>query len=375
LTGGLAIHDSNDLNKGIGRALDDQKGYYLIGYRPDESTFDPKTGRRSFHHLTVKVKRPGLHARFRSGFYGISDREESVPARHAPEDQLFTALASPFGADGVHLRLTSLYGDDRSAGSYMYSMILIDGHDLSFKDEPDGSHSASIDVVALTLSDDGSAINRIVRTHTIRAAGDTYQNILQNGLLYSINVPVKKPGAYQLRIAVRDAASKRVGSASQFIEIPDLSKGHLTLSGIVMSGTDPAKAAKSSANTAGDPAQGVNDTSDPQAGPAARRLHRGMELHYNYNIYNAQIDGATHLPKLQTQIRLFQEGRQIYAGKLTPFEVDRQADGNRFRAGGRIKLSANASPGEYVLQVIVTDALAKEKHRTATQWINFEIVN
>ena len=32
------------------------------------------------------------------------------------------------------------------------------------------------------------------------------------------------------------------------------------------------------------------------------------------------------------------------------------------------------TPGEYVLQIIVTDALAKEKHRTATQWMDFEIV-
>ena len=31
-------------------------------------------------------------------------------------------------------------------------------------------------------------------------------------------------------------------------------------------------------------------------------------------------------------------------------------------------------PGEYVLQVIVTDQLAPEKRRTATQWIDFEIV-
>ena len=31
-------------------------------------------------------------------------------------------------------------------------------------------------------------------------------------------------------------------------------------------------------------------------------------------------------------------------------------------------------PGEYVLQVVVTDKLAKEKHRTASQWIDFEVI-
>jgi hypothetical protein len=32
------------------------------------------------------------------------------------------------------------------------------------------------------------------------------------------------------------------------------------------------------------------------------------------------------------------------------------------------------APGEYVFQIIVTDALAKEKHRVASQWLGFEIV-
>jgi len=40
------------LSGGIRRVLEDQKGFYLIGYRPDEMTFDKRTGRRTFHKLT-----------------------------------------------------------------------------------------------------------------------------------------------------------------------------------------------------------------------------------------------------------------------------------------------------------------------------------
>lgn len=42
---------------------------------------------------------------------------------------------------------------------------------------------------------------------------------------------VKKPGAYQLRVALRDVASGRIGSAWQFVEVPDMSQGRLALSG------------------------------------------------------------------------------------------------------------------------------------------------
>ncbi|HEV8590150.1 MAG TPA: VWA domain-containing protein, partial [Pyrinomonadaceae bacterium] len=67
-TGGIPIRNTNDLSGGIRRVLADQKAYYLIGYRPDQSTFDLRTGRRKFHHLTVKIKRPGkFNVRMRHG--------------------------------------------------------------------------------------------------------------------------------------------------------------------------------------------------------------------------------------------------------------------------------------------------------------------
>jgi hypothetical protein len=47
----------------------------------------------------------------------------------------------------------------------------------------------------------------------------------------------------------------------------------------------------------------------------------------------------------------------------------------RLGAGGRLRLGPDLTPGSYVLQVVVEDAKAKEKYRTATQWTDFEIVN
>ena len=41
-------------------------------------------------------------------------------------------------------------------------------------------------------------------------------------------------------------------------------------------------------------------------------------------------------------------------------------------AAARVRQSL-ITPGDYVLQVIVTDKLAKEKHRGATQAMDFEI--
>lgn len=366
LTGGFPIQNENDLNQGLQRVLDDQSGYYLIGYRPDDSTFDPRTGRPNFHKITVKVKRQGLKVRSRSGFFGVSDDE--ARKRTDPSD-LAVALASPFGASEIRMRLTSLFGNDDRTGSLMSSVLFIDGHDLTFKEEPDGWREAEVEVAAYTFGAFGEVVDSVSRTHKIRARGDLYESMLRDGLLYTVNVPIKKAGAYQLRIAVRDSASRRVSTASQFIEVPDLAKGRLALSGVFLSGLDPAKG-KQSADGKVD-AEG-DDAGDPQASPAIRRFRGGMEMHYAYYIYNAKLDVKGH-PQLTTQVRLFHNGQLAYEGKLTPYDAGQEPDLKRLRTGGQIKLSAKAAPGEYFLQVIITDAL-RQKQNTATQWIDFEIV-
>ena len=387
-TGGIAIRNSNDLGAGLRRVLDDQKGYYLIGYRPDESTFDPKTGRRRFHKISIKVKRTGLRVRSRTGFYGISD-EETAPQRRTPAQQMIAALTSPFAESGIHLRLTSLYANDPKGGSFMRSLLHVEARDLTFTDEPDGWHKGVFDILAVTFGDNGMVVDEVNRTHTIRMRGETYKRVLENGFVYYLTVPVKKPGAYQLRAALRDTASERVGSASQFIEVPDINKNRLTLSGIVVSGinppakpkadekdssTAPPQPSQPSANAAAQTRAEGEEVSDPQSSPAVRRFHSGMLMQYNYVIYNAQPEKATGRPQLQTQVRLFRDGKQLFTGRVQPFNPANQTDLKRLVAGGALQLGTDIMPGEYILQVLVTDPLAKEKYRVATQWIDFEVV-
>jgi VWFA-related protein len=79
-TGGLTVLNRNDLVGGLGEILNDQRGYYLIGYEPSAATFDKDSGKPRFHKVKVGVSRPGLKVRSRAGFYGISDAEVAKKA-------------------------------------------------------------------------------------------------------------------------------------------------------------------------------------------------------------------------------------------------------------------------------------------------------
>ncbi len=46
----------------------------------------------------------------------------------------------------------------------------------------------------------------------------------------------------------------------------------------------------------------------------------------------------------------------------------------RLSAAARFQLDPKLPPGDYFLQVVVTDKLAKENSRTASGWMDFEIL-
>lgn len=71
-TGGFAVINTSNLRGGLARILNDQRGYYLIGYQPDHDTF---SGTQSeYHKVKVKVRRKGLRVRSPQGFYAIPTR-------------------------------------------------------------------------------------------------------------------------------------------------------------------------------------------------------------------------------------------------------------------------------------------------------------
>ena len=111
---------------------------------------------------------------------------------------------------------------------------------------------------------------------------------------------------------------------------------------------------------------------DPQSSPAVRQFKRGEVLQYGYVIYNAQVERATNKPHLLTQLKLFRDGQEVYAGKIVTLEPGYNPDLTRIKIGGALQLG-DLPPGDYYLQVIVTDPLAQAKYGTASQWIDFEI--
>jgi VWFA-related protein len=372
-TGGFAILNNNDLGGGVRKILDDQS-YYLIAYEPDADTFDAKT--RRFNKLEIKVKNKDLKVRYRSGFFNIAERDvPKTTTNQTPLQQIQNALVSPFGVNDISLRLNALFGNDAAQGSFMRPLLHIRAQDLKFTDEADGTKKAVFDILAVTFGDNGVAIDQVAKSYTLTAKDEGYKRILRDGFVYHFTLPIKKPGAYQFRVAIRDAQAGKVGSASQFIEVPNLKKERLTISGIVLENMNEAQWKLFSSGTPEINANQLKapiEKPNPMTDTSLRRFKRGTILRYGFEIYNAKLDAAKK-PNLTAQIRVFRDGKLILDGKQAPIEITGQTDLERLKSGGAINLSNTMGTGDYILQIIITDNLAKEKRKISTQFVQFEV--
>ncbi len=372
-TGGRTFFNSNDINQGLDKALEDQKSYYLIGYQPDTETFDAKT--RRFNKLQVKVSRNDTNVRYRSGFFGVTDDQIKKPTNQTAAQQIYTALTSPFAVNGIALRLNTLFGNDKQQGSFVRSLLHVNAKDLKFTDEADGSKKLVFDVLAVSFGENGTVVDQIGKTYTMNVKGDGYQKLINDGFVYYFTFPVKKPGAYQYRVAIRDNSSQKIGSANQFIEIPNLKKSGLRISGIALENLTVAQWQKLAENASGQintPNNSVSNTSDAMNDTALRKFKHGTILRYGFEVYNAKLDAAQK-PNLNTQIRMFRDGKIVFEGKNQPFELLEQTDLQRIKSAGALSLGSEMQTGDYVLQLVITDNLAKEKRQIATQFVEFEV--
>ena len=376
-TGGFAVFNNNDLNAGIQKALKDQQSYYLLGFDPKDVKFDQK-----YHSLKLKVSRPGLNVRTRAGFLGRADQPKTERPK-TPQAQILAALFSPFGARDLTIQTTSFFfnvntprtvhremggvGHREAAGplntapvstSFIRSLVYIDPANLTFKDGPNGVKIAKVELASFTFNENGVVIEQHGHNFTLTLTAEKYRLAMSRGLSHVDDLEIKKPGAYQFRAVIRDAETGKLGSAGQFVQVPDLKKKQLALSGLVLAA----------------PASEFNADLPPGVLPlpGVRRFLRNSTIEYTGVVYNPAPDPKTGKPQLTLTVELFRDGKAIYQSSPRPIEPGIENKAKRLSFGGALKLTG-LEPGDYLLHVIVEDLRAKKKNARADQWMDFSV--
>lgn len=225
-TGGFAVVNRNDMATAFERVVADNSAYYLLGYY---SSNEKRDGR--FRKIEVKVTRPGLSVRSRKGYVAARGRADTKDdGRTAPE--LRAALSSPLPTSALPLALAAaVFKGGDGKGAVVISTLMA-ARDLELV-EKDGTFNNNLEVVVTAADYGGKSFPGDRATLTLALKPDSVQRLRAGGfrILNAIDLP---PGRYQLRVAAREANTKRAGSVTYDLDVPDFSKEKLSISGLAL---------------------------------------------------------------------------------------------------------------------------------------------
>jgi len=149
----------------------------------------------------------------------------------------------------------------------------------------------------------------------------------------------------------------------------------------------PARLVASASNTAkaatpvSDPAPAPVSTSAEgkaeawtEGGPATRRYRPGQSVVFGYNVINPKLSGSAKEFRVDQQIRIYRNGKLLFTGQPNQGVEKNNRDPSFLVGGGAMRLGPSLPPGEYLLQVVVTDHNASKKKSQFAQWVDFEVV-
>ena len=379
-TGGLRLLSTVgfDLTTSFNQVIEDLSGYYLLGYRPSGDEPAQKTAVR--HKIEVRVLRPGLKARFRDGLLGAPDPELAAgPDANTPpkppgrEEILTKTLFSVFTEDGVRIHLEPLFGASSGSGaagaphkkkrSPVVRVVLdIDGRDIAFADAEGGKKTTVLDVALAVFDEEATQVGAANKGFTILVSKEKAEEIGRGtSLQYTLDVPLSKPGPYQVRAAVRDATSGELGSVYAFLDIPDFNQSRISLSSLVLSlpkGASSASDARSDWN----------------------EFAPGATVQYVCEVFGLKVVTQKTTPgkppappNVETEVKLYRGGGPVATVPVAPVKIEKVGDQSFLT--GILHIPDDLAPGNYSMEVLAYDRLEpSKKKQTAEQWVEIAVV-
>ncbi|MCA1642758.1 MAG: VWA domain-containing protein [Acidobacteria bacterium] len=363
-TGGRALLNSNALDKSVAAALEETSRYYLLAWKPEGAGAGAGAGGGGrFRKIELKITgRPDLTVRVHKGFLAPRAASSvakagaaSPPAKTStPQDEMRAAVSAAYARAELPVFAAAHYAESAGAGAMVNVSVGVSSDALSFKAAEGGRAAGALDLACFILDDAG----RQVQNYFSRLDVSARSSVVEGGapvrdVAQDFSFKDLKPGLYQVRAAARDSVSGRVGSATQWIEVPDLSRGQLALSSPVIGVAAAAGSAIAPATLS-----------------AGRPLARGSRLYYSLFVYNAARGAGGALPPgVAVRAMVLSSGRAVAEGGEREVPTDGIEDFSRLPFADELSLAVLPS-GRYTLQVTATDRVAG---KSATRLAKFTI--
>ena len=209
-TGGLFVHSTNDLYKGIREISRHRSWYYVLSYGMPAQEADG-----SYHEIKLEVTRPGLQVSHRKGYYTA---KEELTFENRKKEDLLDALNGLGNMNEIPMTLAYNYSQEEDS-SYAVSFVTnVNIRGLQFIEE-DSRRKNLISLVLVAFDENDKYITGLEKMIDFRLLESSYNSLQKRGL--TSRVELKLPmGRYKIKAVVREDIQGKMGSVTKAVEIP-----------------------------------------------------------------------------------------------------------------------------------------------------------
>jgi VWFA-related protein len=350
-TGGKALLDSNDLERGIIQAQEATSSYYILGYYPTNTNADGK-----FRRIRITLA-SGRSATldYRQGYYAqkVFSRFTAADKERQLEDALM--LADPVTELTIAMEIG--YFQLNRAEYFVPVTVKIPGSELALSRKR-GAERTVIDFIAEIKDEYGSTTTNLRDKIDIKLSGATAAELAGRPIQYDTGFTLL-PGRYRIKFLARDGETGRMGTVELPFVIPNLNREtqRIAISSVILGSQRVAlsEALYTAGKQKGQQAQTVNPlvVEGQKLIPSVTRVFSTAKEMFVY--LQAYQQGEAPANPLLAYVTFYRDGQK--AMETTAVETVDAAPGRLKTMPLRFRVPLDKlAEGQYTCQVSVLDA-------------------
>jgi VWFA-related protein len=209
-TGGLFIHNRNDIDQGLLEAAADPEVAYVLGFAPQNMKPDGK-----YHHLKVTLTNKEKYTlQARHGYFAPT---KSAKPAAAANEEMQAAIYSHEELRDLPISCETLLAKSGD-GTHLSVSAQIDLRGLKFR-KTDDRNFDSLTVATAVFDDNGNLVTGMERAFDLKLKDVTLERLKQTGISVKSDFAMK-PGTYIVRLVVRGSEGGQMAAINRGVEIP-----------------------------------------------------------------------------------------------------------------------------------------------------------
>jgi VWFA-related protein len=239
-TGGRMYGNTNNLNDLLGRAFDANRYYYVLSYYPSDDV-----GPDSFRKIEVRVRNhPEYKVRAPKGFrLRDSKIEFQEEEGQTPQQKLLMAMNRPLPVTDLGLSATADYLETETDDKKVSLTVNFEGDRFQYRQE-EQRNVVELEILSVVYDSSGKQVDGISAQVEAKLTPEGMEQAKNKGYRFSRRLALD-PGIYKMRVGVREEGSDHIGTASTWVEVPELKPDKLEMSSLILCNpldTEPTEA-------------------------------------------------------------------------------------------------------------------------------------